>query len=78
VSVDLVLRYLTEGLLGGIGGTIANIIATTCFGRSPSNAQVKAYINGQLAATRTVRLSHRGDMVKVFDVDRVSGRFTIR
>jgi hypothetical protein len=78
VTVELVLRYLTEGLLGGVGGTIANIIATTCFGRSASNAQVKAYVNGQIAATRTVRLSNRGDMVKVFDVERRSGRFTIR
>jgi hypothetical protein len=79
VGVDVVIAYLTGGAVpGGIGGVIANIIATTCFSRASSNAQVKAYVNGQLAATKTVRLGNRGDLVKVFDVERASGRFTIR
>jgi hypothetical protein len=79
VGVDVIIAYLAGGTLpGGLGGTIANIIANTCFNRDPSNAQVKAYVNGQLAATKTVRMGSRGDLVKVFDIERASGRFTIR
>jgi hypothetical protein len=79
VGIDVVISYLSGGAVPpGIGGALANLIANTCFGRSPSNAQVKVYVNGQLVTSKTVQMQSRGDLIKVFDVIRQSGHFTFQ
>ena len=79
VTIDVVISYLSGGAVPpGIGSSLGNLIANTCFGRSASNAQVKAYVNGLLVTSKTVRMNSRGDLIKVWDVVRQNGRFTFQ
>jgi hypothetical protein len=79
LALDVVLAYLAGGIVpAGAGTTIANAILSNCLNRSSSNAQVKAYVNGTLVTSRTVRMRSRGELLTVFNVERRNGRFTVR
>jgi len=79
ISVDALITGLSEGVLRlNVGDDIEDIISQHCFGHGNTNATVTAYINGQLADEKTVKLNKKGDMMEIFKIERKGNKFIIK
>lgn len=75
ISVDVLVDYLSGGLVPLDPTMVATLISNICFDHAGSNATVRAYVNGNLVREKTVGLGHKGDTVYAMDIVRDGGHF---
>lgn len=78
ISVDVLIDYLTGGVINIPGQDISSLISQICLSHSGTDVNVKAYVNGMLVGERQVSLGRKGDSTYALDLVRTGGTFTIR
>lgn len=78
ISVDVLIDYLTGGIVNIPGQDIGALISQICLSTKGTNVNVKAYVNGMLIGERQVSLGRKGDSTYALDLVRSGGTFTIR
>ncbi|MCC6335392.1 MAG: choice-of-anchor D domain-containing protein [Myxococcales bacterium] len=78
ISVDLLIDYLTGGVVNIPGQDIGQLISQICLSTKGTNVNVKAYVNGTLIGERQASLARKGDSTYALDLVRTGGTFTIR
>lgn len=78
ISVDVLIDYLTGGVINIPGQDISSLISQICLSHGGTDVNVKAYVNGMLIGERQVSLGRKGDSTYALDLVRTGGTFTIR
>lgn len=75
ISVDVLLDYLSGGLVPLDPSMISQLISNICLNKSSSNVTVRAFVNGGLIKEKTVSVGRKGDSVYAMDLVRDGGTF---
>lgn len=78
LSSELIIGYITGGVVGGVGDDISNAISEACFDHGGTTAQLTVSANGAVIGEKAVPLGAKGDFVYALDLDYADGVYTIR
>jgi hypothetical protein len=77
ISVDVLIAYLTGGVVNIDPGAVSKAIDQLCFSHQATSATVTVWINGVAIAEKTdVTLSKKGDFKYALDLTYENGKFT--
>lgn len=77
ISIDLLIDYLSGGLVGIPGGDVASLIEQVCFDRAGSSINVRVFVNGILLSEKSTSLGRKGDTTYILDLVRRNGTFSV-
>ncbi|MBK7860468.1 MAG: choice-of-anchor D domain-containing protein [Archangiaceae bacterium] len=78
ISVDVLVDYLSGGVVPIDGSAIGDLIANVCLDHSSSNVTITAYVNGAVIGNKTVTLGKKGDLSYALDLVRENGKFKVQ
>lgn len=78
IGVDVLIRYLSEGLLDIDGQDLAAVIAEFCVNHEPSTVNVAVWVNGRLEHEARATLGRKGDTRSVVTILRNNGRYEVQ
>ncbi len=77
ISVEVLIGYLTGGLVPIPGQDVGNLISNICLSKKSTTVTVKVYVNGNLVSEKNKSLGRKGDTAYVLDLVRSSGTFSV-
>jgi hypothetical protein len=78
ISIDVLIAYFSGGAVNVNPMDISNTIDSICLKHDSSAATITVYLNGQIAAEKSVTLGRKGDSVYAADLIRMNGQFTVQ